>query len=428
MGQNFAIVIVTGFIVAASPAILNAQSETESNPAEVCGAINSPKDLLRCALQKHPLVLRAEALRHRSAKAESRASAFPNPEASTTTTYGKSLGDKLWTFEASLDQKLEIGGKRSARIQAARAEVEQVEGDYRKAQEEAFLDTIHNLNRHRQIHEELAIVDEAISAFQRVANLYRNRGRLSAEQEVSAEVFTLALGEHKMRRSKLLGEKAEVKKHLELIIGQSLSEDERLMPPFRKVWPTVSELGPEQMKNGALLSAAAEVRATEAEWKAARAESWPDLTVGPVFSWDREGPSDVYRYGLNLSLPLPFWNWNRAGRAYAERAHVAAQQNYQLTITETKSERSQRLEEYRSIIEAITMLTDLKDLEKKHARIERLFEQGLVSTSLFIEAHRQIQEFASTRNEQEHEANEALWKIYAMDGKMFEEALWETAF
>lgn len=40
-------------------------------------------------------------------------------------------------------------------------------------------------------------------------------------------------------------------------------------------------------------------------------------------------------------------------------------------------------------------------MEIRHGRIEKLFEQGLVTTSLFIEAHRQIQEFTQARNEQE---------------------------
>lgn len=411
--------------------IVNAYAEDDAKPSNssaACSELKTARDIVSCALEKHPAVVRAGIESRRSSFGESRASAFENPDVETSTSYGKALGDQLWTFEAALNQKIEIGGKRSSRIAAARAESEKAGANLQRAREAAFLEVIHTLNRHRQIHDELEIVNEAINAFGRVQNLYKKRGRLSAEQEVSAEIFSLALGEHRLRRNNLQNEKDELKRRLELIVQAPLSEEENYLPAFRTQWPLLNEAAVDSLKNSELLLAKAELKFAEAELNSARGGSWPDLTVGPTFSWDREGPSDVYRYGLNVNLPLPLWNWNRAARAEAEQVKFLAQRNFEFSEKEVSSERKQLLQKYQSVVEAIKALPDLKALENKHSRVEKLFEQGLVSTSLFIEAHRQIQEFVQTRNEEEHEATDALWKLYAIDGQMFEENLWNSAF
>lgn len=407
----------------------NAFAQEAAPAGEVCSTLKTAEDILRCALERHPAVLRARIESQRSSFGERKASAFSNPEVETTTKYGKNLGDKLWTFDGSLNQKLEIGGKRASRIDMARAEAEKAGANLQKARESAFLEVIHTLNRHRQVHDELEVITEAVEAFGRVQGLYKNRGRLSAEQEVSSEIFSLALGEHKLRRNNLLNEKDELKRRLELILGAELSEkEENYLPAFKTHWPSLNQSVVDSNKNSELLMAKAELKAAEAEFKGARGDSWPDLTIGPAFSWDRDGSSDVYRYGLNLNMPLPLWNWNRAGRAYAEQGKILAEKNLEISGREVNSERKQLLEKYQSVVEAISALPDLKALEKKHSRVEKLFDQGLVSTSLFIEAHRQIQEFIKTRNEEEHEATDALWKIHAVDGQMFEETLWKDSF
>jgi len=420
--------IIVGLSLVISAGELLAEQATTEIQKTACSELKSAQDVLNCALERHPAVIRARIESQKSSFAESKASAFANPEIETSTSYGKSLGDNLWTFDASLNQKIEIGGKRSSRIEAARAEASRAEANLQKAREGAFLEVIHTLNRHRQIHDELEIIDEAIRAFERVQKLYKGRGRLSAEQEVSSEIFSLALGEHKLRRNNLRNEKDELKRGLELILEAKLSEEESYLPAFRTHWPSLNELRLDPEKNSEILMAKAELRAAKSEWNSARAESWPDLTVGPTFNWDREGSGDIYRYGFNLNIPLPVWNLNRAGRSYAEQTKILAEKNLEITQREVNSERRRFLEKYESVISEIGNLPDLKGIEKKHSRVEKLFEQGLVSTSLFIEAHRQIQEFIQTRNEEEHEATDALWKIHALDGRMFEEALWKESF
>lgn len=63
---------------------------------------------------------------------------------------------------------------------------------------------------------------------------------------------------------------------------------------------------------------------------------------------------------LDLSLPLPLWNLNRSGRAYAERGRNAALQNFELVKKETANERQQLVDRYRTLVSAIASAARLK--------------------------------------------------------------------
>ncbi len=58
--------------------------------------------------------------------------------------------------------------------------------------------------------------------------------------------------------------------------------------------------------------------------------------------------------------------------------------------------------------------------EEKHKQIERHFFNGMISSSLVIEAHRQLIEFEQKRNESEREAIEALGSIFIIDNQFAE--------
>lgn len=399
--------------------------EKESSSG-VCATLTSTKEVLQCALQQHPLIQQSQIESTKASYAHGKAAAHYNPELATTTTSEAERGGRLWVFEGSLNQRFELGGKRSSRIEAARAEVDKASSSLQFAREQVFLETIHSLYRYRQIYEELELLNEATTAFQRVLNQYKERGRLSPEQEISSEIFSLALGEQKLRRDKLIVEETGLRRRLELILGRPLPNTRSYLPPFRKKWPALNGAGGENYESSSLKLAKSELRFAQAELQAAQALSWPDVTAGPVVGFDHTGPGDVhqYRFGFNVGLPLPLWNVNRSGRAYAEQGRALAAKNLEVTQSLINIEQKQLLEKYQSVITVMGTLADLKELEKKHSRVEKLFQQGLVSTSLYIEAHRQIQDFLQTRNESEQEANDALWKTYALEGRMFEENLW----
>jgi cobalt-zinc-cadmium efflux system outer membrane protein len=81
-----------------------------------------------------------------------------------------------------------------------------------------------------------------------------------------------------------------------------------------------------------------------------------------------------------------------------------------------QAERAAEKAKYEAAVATLKRATGRKELRSQHERVEDFFQRGLISSSLVIEAHRQMLEFARSRHEQELTAIRALWRIRAIDG------------
>ena len=64
-----------------------------------------------------------------------------------------------------------------------------------------------------------------------------------------------------------------------------------------------------------------------------------------------------------------------------------------------------------------------QDIELKHKKIESLYDRGFLPSSMVIEAHRQVLDYARHQHDQEILALEARFKLYTLEGRLFEEIL-----
>ena len=78
---------------------------------------------------------------------------------------------------------------------------------------------------------------------------------------------------------------------------------------------------------------------------------------------------------------------------------------------------------YQKCVNALPNSPSIFEIEKNHKRIEERYAQGLVSSPLIIEAHRQIIDIKRTLNEHEIDALESLMKIKTLEGKLIEEGI-----
>jgi len=88
-----------------------------------------------------------------------------------------------------------------------------------------------------------------------------------------------------------------------------------------------------------------------------------------------------------------------------------------------RSERERERARYEKAVAALRALGGRKALRDKHEQVEDFFERGLISSSLVIEAHRQMLDFTRSRHEHELAAVTALWRIRAIDGTILGEKL-----
>lgn len=386
--------------------------------------LNSPQDVVDCALANHPDAQRAALTSQQAEEFESLASQRPNPELSGRSVFGKSLGDYILNHEMSLAHTLELGGKRGSRIDKALAEKDSVVASSLRSKEEALLETIRGLFRIRQLKDELHTLEEALETFSRIQKQFRSRLRRTPEQEVSLGVFDLAAGDYQLRKASLESELSNRIREIELSIGRDFQPSEKLLPLRKKNWPEMNDKIPVTLFNGSTMGLArAGLKLAEADLSVAQSLSWPNVKIGPTFESQTTGSLTNQAIGVNLSFELPLFQMNGGGRAVAQRGLDLAQRSLFLREQEVLNQRKALLTKYSNAVKALEASLSHHDLDKKHKNADVLFARGIIPSSLVIEAHRQLVDFTKNRNEQELSALESLWGLYILEGRAFGEKL-----
>jgi cobalt-zinc-cadmium efflux system outer membrane protein len=374
-------------------------------------------------LQNHPDLVRGEALRKQADKFEPFARQRPNPELDSKGLYGEAIdGRNIFETESNLAHTFELGGKRSARIEKALAEKEEIDASYLKTKEDVYSSTLKILYRIRHVHAEMKTLEEALMTFSQIQRQYRSRPTLTPEQEVSLSVFQLAEGDYKFRKAALQTEENTLEKTIEISIGTPFPHKDSILPNKKEDWPQIKNVDL-PLKGAAIKFSEAELKHAKAELSLAKSNSWPDLKLGPSFETETEGGLTVYKYGLNLSIPLPLYQVNSAGRAYAWAGLLKSEHSLELRKKELSQERQILLTQYQKATKSLKESVNLSEAEKKHINVDRLFRRGVIPSSLVIEAHRQLVDFTKSQNEQELIALEALLKLKALSGTLFEEGI-----
>jgi len=394
------------------------------NASSACSAASSPEDVVSCALQNHPDVVRLRGQADRLDALDLLARQRPNPDLDVETLHPSDDDEPSLELEASYLHTFETGGKRRRRLESARAQKDLVIAQLDRAREEVKLRTILNLHRLRQIEEELHLIDEASNTFGTIVGQYRSRSRLSPEQEVSLSVFVLAEGDYRLRRSGLIQERGALRQFFKLATGLDFATVMKALPARRAEWPAVpASADPEALGGAARREARAEVAMAQADIGLAAGDAVPNIGVGPRVAATSGNGQNAQSVGAVFSMSLPLYNRNRGGRAVAESELVRAQ----AVLSQREGEFGAALESWREVYqEAVGSLQDIpsvEQLERKHHNIENQFQRGLISASLVIEAHRQLTDFTASQNEQELKATEALWSIHALRGRILEEKL-----
>lgn len=388
----------------------------ESHP---CGNIKSAQDILNCAISHHPDVQISEESLKRDQALKKIAKQIQNPEVEAKVLSGHSNSDSVVNTEINIGQTIELGGKRKNRIKQAIGMANLTEAQVLESKELTALNTVLALYRLRQIRSELSAVNEGMTTFQHTIEHFKSRPKLAPEQEVSSTVFKLSLDDYKLKKSKLLQEQIALQKFLELATGLPIATIEKHLPSGKQQWPKFS-IPKGEIKNSELAKAQAEKTISEANLKLAKSNAWPDFKVGPSFTTQTGIPGNNTAAGVNVSLALPIFSLNKGGIDYAKRDFYRSDLAYQLTLTKKENERLQLLLRYQSALKSLSQLRLNGTLKNEHKNMEEYYEQGLVSSSLVIETHRQIFEVTESVNEQELTAIDALWRLYILDGKLFD--------
>ena len=351
-----------------------------------------------------------------ASKLEGAAGQWINPEIDFETV---SKGSDTTERSATLFFNIPIGGKVSSRKDEARAE-------YQKALANSVLE-IQNyrlslslaLYRLSQLQREIKIEQESGDTFNKIIKQYAQRSALSPEQEVSLTVFKMALADHQLNLIKLQSDAEKIYKDLSATTGIDKGTISKNLPPVKMSWGKVDQVTSSE-DSPQLRAAQAEVVAAKSVRSRAEADSWPDLKVGPTVKTNKSGNESETLSGFSISMPLPVLSLNMGAREYSKNRVIEAELAYENTKNKTAAQKEHLIQKYNATVQVLQNALNPKTASERHERLERQFFKGVVPSSLMIEAHRQMFDLESKRNESELEALEAYGQILILENKFSE--------
>ncbi|WP_127717044.1 TolC family protein [Halobacteriovorax sp. HLS] len=345
-----------------------------------------------------------------------------NPELDAESTVGDSVGGKNYRTSVSLKHTFELGGKRDSRINVARNTFKTGVALAEFDNQQTIINTVIKLHRLRQVYELVPIYEESLSAFNKILKTIKGRMSLSPEQQVEAETLELAVNDYKLKIAQLNSEKMNLTTHLSFFMGVDCTIPRSALP----VSINLDERFERDLKieNYSKFKAATfSLEMAKSNLDLEKSNSYPDLQVGPIYEYEKNSAGRIDTFGVAITMDLPILSINSGGRKRATNDVLAASLNLRNIKKESMLDVQSWLQKYNQYKDSLKTIANKDKLEKKHRKIESLFNRGIISTSLVIESHRQLVEFFITRFEFEIGATEALWNIYKLNGEIASKSL-----
>jgi len=290
------------------------------------------------ALARHPDLLAAQREVEATEGGLIQAGVLPNPSLSAEWEDTRSA---TRTTTVLLAQPIELGGKRSARRQAAErerdlalAEQKARRADVKAETTTAFFDVL--IGQERQ-----QLADASLLLTQRGTQAVSNRvkaGKVSPIEETRARLAESAV---RMEQLKAHSELASAQQRLASAMGAPLAITQKLDGQVTVLPADIadSQFGPRWQQSPANLRAQAAVGRAAAQVEVERARQTPDLTLSVGAKRDAETQRQVAVIGL--SIPLPFLDTNRGAVLESLRRHDKARD--ELAASELRMQTEVRL-------------------------------------------------------------------------------------
>ena len=395
--------------------ILPARSSFGASDVNDC-KVSNYQELVLCAENQSSEIKISESQLKAAEKLEAVASQWINPELDADTV---SKGTERSETNASLFFTLRLGGKRSAQISEAQSELERARAVRDLSVYGSRLEIMLSLYRLSHLKSEIDLEEESVETFSKIVKQYQKRPALSPEQDVSLSVFKMSLADHQLKLTKLKSDEEKLFQALKSITGLSRVIISKNLPPPKQNWPVIDSSS-ETQETPQVRAAIAELKVAQNQKERAEAESWPDIKVGPTMKTVKENGQTTTFAGFGLSMPIPVFTINGAGRAYGAQKQLQAELELEQAKRKSFSVREELVSRYNQTTQSLKSSVSLGIVNEKHEQIERQFFKGLVPSSLVIEAHRQLFELEEQKNSSELEALESLGRILILDNKFNE--------
>lgn len=353
-----------------------------------------------------------------SEKMVDRAGQFLNPDVTLGSWRGSANNLDWKQTDISVLQPIELGGKRSGRIEYARAQSNLSRGAFAKSRNDLRASALLTLHRLRQLLYEKTLIEEAQVAFEKLIKSYKRRPQLSPEQSTSLFLFQMAKRDYDLQQTAAANDLQSLNTEIKRISGLDISQVTPILPKRVEKWPQVSSGG--DVNTPELQIAKSRVELSRSELNLAKSESWPTPSVGPSYTDQNQFGEQAKVWGVVISTKLPLLSTNQGGRAVARDTLNLNERTLQFETNKLELEKANLLAAYTANVNTLKATNVDDAIHKKHEQIEGYFLRGLVNSALVIEAHRQILDSQRTYNSSEINTLDKYYRIRIIEGTFLE--------
>jgi cobalt-zinc-cadmium efflux system outer membrane protein len=381
--------------------------------SSACPSPQELDDILDCLKDKHTLVLTKNFQAQSLENLHEVMGQWPNPILDVQSVHS---GSSRQT-QVVLTQKIDLAGKLEALREKGKLIYEVSKNQLEVTKEDVIEQVLLNIHHIMHVHETLIVNKEILQSLSKVISALKRRPALNPEQEASLMNFKLQEGEVRNIIALLEDEEEEILLFFALNGGYSKSDVLKVMEDHGH------SLEVSRSKEGLslnLLRLGLETKLAEKELKLQNAIVYEDISIGPIFMNEDFKTDSEKLFGVAVNIPLPLWQSNGAGKAMARTSLRNSKLQYNLFKEKEDLHKRSLLERIDNLKENLKLLPKEEELMKTHLRVERLYSQGLISPSSFLDSHRIWRDVTSSKLELEEKILKLKISYYRLIGQLNE--------
>jgi uncharacterized protein YktA (UPF0223 family) len=380
---------------------------------DVCPVPNTLNDILECLKDKHQLI-RLKGLTVQSTQDLSKVMGqTPNPILDVQTVHS---GNNRQT-QIILGQELDLGGKLKA-LRAKGSLIHQMnQNELAIAKEDVIEEVLLNLHHLMHLNETLEVNREINTSLGSVLNALKRKPALSPEQEASFLNFKLKQAELNNIMSLLLDQEEEILMFFTINGGYQKQVIVKVMKDHYHPLDVKKSSGSLSLN---LERLGLEAKMAEKELDLQKAVPWQGISIGPMFMDDKMEVISEKLYGVAFTMPIPVWQTNSAGKAMASIQYKNTNTQFSLFKKKEGIQKDSFLYRIDSLKMTLDKLPDENELLRNHQRIEKLYTQGLITPTSFLDSHRIWRDVVSSKLELEEKILKLSIDYYRLTGKLNE--------
>ena len=380
---------------------------------DACPLPKSLNDILECLKERHQLVRLKDLEVKSSQDLDKSLGQRPNPILDVQTVHA---GNARQT-QIILAQELDLGGKLKALRSKGSLIHKMKQTELAISKEDVVEEVLLNIHHFIHLNENLRVNREVFESLGLVISALRKRPALAPEQEASLLNFKLQQSEVNNTITLILDQEEEILLFFKINGGYKKEEILSVMEDHHH--PLEINKSNEKLSLN-LERLGLETKMAEKELDFQKSIPWEGISIGPMFMDDKMEIISEKLYGVAFTMPIPIWQRNKAGTAVASIAHANTFTQYSLFKKREDLQKDSFLSRIEGLQENLTKLPSEDDLLKTHHRIEKLYTQGLITPTAFLESHRIWRDTIASKLEMQERILKLSIDYYRLTGTLSE--------